>query len=53
MDFIERWLGVSPDGGNGRLEITLILVALVVVAAPLLVSRFRFGARRARKTDER
>jgi hypothetical protein len=53
MDFIERWLGVSPDGGNGRLEITLILVALVVLAAPLLVGRFKYRARRTRKTDER
>jgi hypothetical protein len=53
MDFIERWLGVSPDGGNGRLEITLALVALVVLVAPLLAGRFRSGARRTRKTDER
>jgi hypothetical protein len=49
MDFIERWLGVSPDGGNGRLEITLILAAVVVLAAPLLVGKFR-AARRTRKT---
>jgi hypothetical protein len=51
MDFIERWLGVSADGGNGRLEITLVLAALVVLAAPLLVGRFRFEARRTRKTE--
>jgi len=28
MDFIERWLGVSPDGGNGTLEM-FCLVAVV------------------------
>jgi hypothetical protein len=41
MDFIERWLGVSPDAGNGSLETTVIIVALVVLAAPLLSIKFR------------
>lgn len=41
MDFIERWLGVSPDGGSGALEVTLLIVALVVLAARLVVARFR------------
>ena len=40
MDFIERWFDVSPDGGSGRLEITSIIVALVVVAAPFLIIKF-------------
>ena len=44
MDFIERWFGVSPDGGSGSLEITLVIVGLLVLAAPLLVSKFRSGA---------
>jgi hypothetical protein len=30
MDWIERWLGVSPDNGDGSLE-ALILIALVAV----------------------
>ena len=34
MDFIERWFGVAPDSGSGSLEVTLILMALVVLAAP-------------------
>lgn len=42
MDFMERWFGVSPDGGSGRLEITMIAVALVVLAAPFLIVKFRF-----------
>jgi hypothetical protein len=29
--FIEEWFGISPDGGDGSLEI-MILVLLVVVA---------------------
>ncbi|MDQ3966698.1 MAG: hypothetical protein M3246_09695 [Actinomycetota bacterium] len=31
MDFIERWFGVSPDGGSGALEV------LLVVGLPILV----------------
>jgi hypothetical protein len=34
MDFIEQWFGVSPDGGDGSLEVVWIVgivVALVVV----------------------
>ncbi len=29
MDFIERWLHISPDGGNGASE--LLIVAAVVI----------------------
>ena len=32
MDFIERWLGVSPDGGDGSTELLYILVAAMVLA---------------------
>jgi len=42
MDFIERWLGVSPDGGNGTLEL-LIFVALAA-SALFVVSRRRLLA---------
>jgi len=33
MDFIERWLHFSPDGGNGTLEFLIVTVAIVVVIA--------------------
>jgi len=33
MDFIELLLGISPDGGNGSLELLLFLAA---IAAALL-----------------
>ena len=39
MDFIERWFGISPDGGNGVTELSYILLALVVVAI-LLFRKF-------------
>jgi hypothetical protein len=32
MDFIERWFGISPDGGDGSLE-ALYLIALLGVIA--------------------
>ena len=35
MDFIEQWFGVSPDGGDGSLEllwIVIIVLALVAIA---------------------
>lgn len=35
MDFIERIFGVSPDGGNGSLE--LLYVASIVLAAALVL----------------
>ena len=53
MDFIERWFGVSPDGGSGSLEITVVIVALLVLSAPLLVRKIRSTARRAGTTNER
>ena len=36
MDFIEKILGVSPDGGNGSLE--LLYVASIVVAVAFAVN---------------
>jgi len=31
MDFIERWFGVSPDGGDGTLEMLYIGVGVLMV----------------------
>ena len=36
MDFIERWLHISPDGGNGASEL-LIATAVVVTFVSLAV----------------
>jgi hypothetical protein len=32
MDFIERMFGVSPDGGDGTLELLCLLVLISVLA---------------------
>jgi hypothetical protein len=41
MQFIERYLGFSPDGGDGSTEILLavVLVALVVMGATWLATK--------------
>ncbi len=33
MDFIERWLHVAPDGGNGTVELAYLATALASVLA--------------------
>ena len=33
MDFIERWFGMSPDGGSGTTEALLVVAAVGVVVA--------------------
>ena len=41
MDFIETIFGVSPDGGNGMLEVLYLIAAVTFVA--LIVTRHRIG----------
>jgi hypothetical protein len=33
MDFIERHLGFSPDNGDGSMEVMLLTVLLMIIAA--------------------
>ncbi|WP_181171062.1 MULTISPECIES: hypothetical protein [unclassified Mesorhizobium] len=33
MDFIERFFGFSPDNGSGTFESSLVIAAMVLVAA--------------------
>ena len=40
MDFIERLLGISPDGGDGSTELMYIAVFLLIV----VLFRWREGA---------
>ena len=38
MDFIERWFHISPDGGNGTLEVLYVgafILLIIVVIRPL------------------
>jgi len=44
MDFIERWLGISLDGGNGTFEASLVLAMLVVGCVLLLRHKARIVA---------
>jgi len=41
MDFIEQWFGVSPDGGDGSLEILYVIGAVAVVVAIVGRNRIR------------
>jgi hypothetical protein len=43
MDFIERLLGVSPDGGSGALELALFVAPLVMLAIARALARRRAG----------
>lgn len=38
MNFIEQWFGVSPDGGDGSLEV-LYLIAMVVIVGGFLIRK--------------
>jgi hypothetical protein len=47
MDFIERLFGVSPDGGNGSLELLYLLVPVsVLLLAGCVLFRRRQRIRR-------
>lgn len=48
MDWIEQLLGVSPDGGNGTLELVYYLVIAFGVVA---LVRWRVLKRRGRSTE--
>ena len=47
MDWIERLIGISPDGGNGLTELVL-LAALVCLIAGMVMRRRAVHARRRR-----
>jgi len=36
MDWIERWFGVSPDNGDGSLEMLIALCAIAAAVAAIL-----------------
>jgi hypothetical protein len=51
MDFFEKWFGVSPDGGDGSLEVLWIVVIVVAVVA--FAFRRRITAWLASRTTDR
>jgi heme/copper-type cytochrome/quinol oxidase subunit 2 len=44
MDFIEKIFGISPDGGDGSLEMTLVLILPVAVLLIGFIWRHRRSA---------
>jgi hypothetical protein len=52
MDFIERWFGVSPDGGDGSLEL-LWIVAVVLAVLAFAFRRQIAGWLASRRSRER
>ena len=47
MDWIERCLGVSPDGGSGALELLLIAVPVIALASLFCFRHLRDRSRKA------
>ena len=47
MDFIERWFGLSPDGGSGAMEFLILVVAALAIVALGLALRRYIGSRPA------
>jgi hypothetical protein len=41
MNWIERWLDIAPDNGDGTLEWLIVLVVTVLVLVPAALSRSR------------
>jgi hypothetical protein len=52
VDFIERWFGVSPDGGDGSLEV-LWLVGIVAALIAVVFRRRVIAWLASRKVDRR
>jgi uncharacterized iron-regulated membrane protein len=54
MDWIERWFGVEPDGGDGSLEWTICIALFVLfVGLGLWTARRRKAKREAREASAR
>jgi hypothetical protein len=47
MDFIERIFGISPDGGNGTLELLYVVSIVTAIAVISYRLRRRKAIRRA------
>jgi hypothetical protein len=55
MDFLEQWFHISPDGGNGLLEMLYIGAAIAVLSALAFRGRLLrapLGGRRSTHTDK-
>ena len=41
MNWIEKIIGISPDGGNGTMELLLVFVVALFVATGIVAMRSR------------
>jgi hypothetical protein len=48
MTFLEDWLGISPDGGSGLLEVLLLIIICGVLVAVARIAQ-RVGLRNRRR----
>ncbi|MBV9036973.1 MAG: hypothetical protein JO182_20955 [Acidobacteriaceae bacterium] len=39
MDFVERIFGISPDNGTGSFELSVIVLAFIVIAGKWVIGR--------------
>jgi len=53
MNFIEKVLGISPDGGNGVTEVTLLLALGLVVTAAFFAVRRTIATRRPSRASSK
>jgi hypothetical protein len=51
MDFFETWFGISPDGGDGSLE--MLWLAAIAVAVVAIVFRRRIMAALTSRSSKR
>jgi hypothetical protein len=42
MDFIERWLHISPDGGNGASELLIVVAVVATLISVVSALRYHF-----------
>jgi hypothetical protein len=40
VDFIERYLGISPDRGDGSFEVMLLVIAALLIMIVAMMLRF-------------
>jgi len=48
MDFIEKWFGISPDGGDGSTELVIIGVFVLIA----VIVTWRWLSRRSLRTPD-
>ncbi len=53
MDFVERWFGISPDGGDGTFEVLIVAAVIIIAGVFIFRRRLRRFFSSASKSHER